>query len=89
MSFNYETYRHHLTPLALTPAQENAIMDLMWKTMQTSAERAWGLSPLQQISHEDGDFSLRNDAGDLDSNAIILSDNFINSTTAHAEERIH
>lgn len=89
MQFDYERYRHHLQGHNFSREQENDIMDLMWKTMSAAAEKAWWLSPVNNIEQENSDFTLRESITSLDSKEISIQHTFKKETVAPPPERIH
>ena len=89
MSFDYSQYRHHLDKMSLSREQENALMDMMWKSMGAAAEEAWGFSPIQNIVQEKLEFSLRNSDNSLDSKDSAIKDTFCDLTISDKPERIH
>ena len=89
MSFDYSHYRHHLEGMNLSREQENALMDMMWKSMGAAAEKAWGFSPTQNIAQEKLEFSLRNPGKSLDSKDSSIKDTFCDFTLSEKPERIH
>lgn len=89
MSFDYSDYRHHLEGMNLSRDQENALMDMMWQSMGGAAEKAWGMSPTQNIAQEITELSLRNPEKSLDSKDSDIKNDFHHSVLSNKPERIH
>lgn len=89
MRLDYEKYRHHLSEHNFTRQQENEIMSLMWQSMGAAAEKAWGISPIDNIEQEVNEFTLREQNTSLDSKYVSIKQEFEMTSLTTPSERIH